>query len=82
MLMGHPCKSGSWSRVVLGTPDGLEIKYSLMLRFLATNNVAKYEALIVGLKLARECSVRVLIVHSDSEFMVYQILGVFGASNP
>ncbi|GMH21682.1 hypothetical protein Nepgr_023524 [Nepenthes gracilis] len=44
--------------VVLRTPDGFEVKYSLKLDFSATNNVAEYEALLAGLRLAKECSAK------------------------
>jgi ribonuclease HI len=35
--------------VLLLTPDGEQFKYVVHLDFKATNNMAKYEALIVGL---------------------------------
>ncbi|GMH03832.1 hypothetical protein Nepgr_005671 [Nepenthes gracilis] len=68
--------------IVLRTPEGVEIVYSVTLAFPATNNVAEYEALLAGLRLARECSARSLVVRSDSELVVNQVKGNFEASNP
>jgi ribonuclease HI len=48
----------------------------------ATNNVAEYQALIVCLKNAPKTSCSRLIVHSDSELMVRQILGAYKVKDP
>ncbi|GMH09600.1 hypothetical protein Nepgr_011441 [Nepenthes gracilis] len=79
---GSSTDSGNGAGVVLTTPDGHEIKYSLKLDFPATNNVAEYEALLAGLRLAKECSAKRLAVHSDSELIVNQVNGGFEANNP
>ncbi|GMG98304.1 hypothetical protein Nepgr_000144 [Nepenthes gracilis] len=70
--------SGSGAGVILTTPDGFEIKYSLKLDFQATNNVAEYETLPAGLRLAKECSVKRLAVYSDSELVINQLMGLRG----
>ncbi|GMH26978.1 hypothetical protein Nepgr_028821 [Nepenthes gracilis] len=46
---GSSTDTGSGTGVVLTNPDGFEVKYSLGLKFLATNNIAEYEALLAGL---------------------------------
>ncbi|XP_074336469.1 uncharacterized protein LOC141673614 [Apium graveolens] len=51
-------------------------------KFYATNNDAEYEALINGLKLAREVGTVNLIVWSDSELVVNQVNGGFQAWGP
>ncbi|GMH23142.1 hypothetical protein Nepgr_024985 [Nepenthes gracilis] len=79
---GLSTDSGSGARVVLTTPDGSEVKYSLKLDFSATNNVAEYETLLAGLRLAKQCSAKRLVVYSDSELIVNQINGGFEANNP
>ncbi|GMH26334.1 hypothetical protein Nepgr_028177 [Nepenthes gracilis] len=79
---GSSTQTGSGAGIVLRTPEGVEIVYSVTLAFPATNNVAEYEALLAGLRLARECSVRLLVVRSDSELVVNQVKGNFEASNP
>jgi len=45
--------------------------------FLATNNDAEYEAVIVGSEITAEIRVRSLCLHSDSQLIVNQILGEF-----
>ena len=46
------------------------IKQSLKFEFKASNNQAEYEALIVGLQLAREMGANDLIVKSDSQLLI------------
>ncbi|GMH31593.1 hypothetical protein Nepgr_033437 [Nepenthes gracilis] len=48
---------------------------------MTTNNVAEYEALLAGLRLAKECSAEELIVYSDSELVVNQVRGSFNINN-
>ncbi len=43
----------------------------------ATNNIAEYEALLACLKKVRSMNCTRLIVHSDSELMVRQLLGIY-----
>ena len=52
--------------LILINLEGFIAKYALHFEFLATNNVAKYEALIIGLKIAKELEVDRLQVYSDS----------------
>lgn len=40
------------AKVILVSLEGIEISYALRFEFKTTNNQAKYEAFIVGLKLA------------------------------
>ena len=46
----------SGARVVLISPDGSRLRYTIRLHFLASNNIAEYEALINGLRIAIELS--------------------------
>lgn len=48
----------------------------------ATNNVAEYQALIACLKNAAKTKCSRLVVHSDSELMVRQILGEYKVKDP
>lgn len=45
--------------------------------FKVTNNVVEYEALFVGLRLAKKMQVRKLIINSDSQMVVSQVNGTF-----
>ena len=48
-------------------------------RFNASNNEAEYEALLAGLRLARDVRARSVEVNNDSQLVVYQILGEYQA---
>ena len=52
---------------------------ALRFGFKASNNEAKYEALIVGLKLAKEMKVESLEIFSDSQLVVCQITDEYQA---
>ena len=52
---------------------------SLRLGFKASNNKVEYEALIVGLQVARNLRVEEVEVFSDSRLVVNQVEGSFGA---
>lgn len=47
-------KYGSEAGVILEGPTGVARAYSLRFRFKATCNQAKYEALLAGMRLAKE----------------------------
>ena len=53
--------------------------YVLKFEFKASNNEAKYEALIVGLKLSKEMKVESLEIFSDSQLVVCQITDEYQA---
>ncbi|KAL5560487.1 hypothetical protein UlMin_036698 [Ulmus minor] len=46
---------------------------ALRFRFKATNNQAEYEALLAGLRLAKEVSARHLLIYRDSQLIVNQV---------
>ena len=52
---------------------------ALRFSFKASNNEAKYEVLIVGLKLAREMRVESLNIYSDSQLFVCQVTNEYQA---
>jgi hypothetical protein len=54
------------ARVILIYPSGDQVKYMVHLEFKATNNMAEYEALIVGLSASLSLGIRQLLVKGDS----------------
>ena len=76
---GNPGPAGA--AYVLEDPSG-EVSSSAA-RFLGetTNNVAEYEALILGLRAAAEGGVRRLRVFADSELVVRQVCGHYKVRN-
>ena len=64
---------GSGARLILTSPEGIDIDYALRFGFQASNNEAEYEAVIAGLNLAHSMEVDQLEVCSDSQLVVRQI---------
>ncbi|NLX60622.1 MAG: ribonuclease HI family protein [Phycisphaerae bacterium] len=48
----------------------------------ATNNVAEYEGVLLGMDLARRLGVRQIEIRSDSELLVRQLMGQYRVKNP
>ena len=65
--------SGAGAGLILTSPEGIIVEYTLHFEFPATNNGAEYEALIARLRIARELGVDRLQVHSDSQLVVGQV---------
>ena len=55
---GSKAKSGLGAGVVLTSPKRDQLMYVLQIHFRASNNVAEYEALVHGLKVAKEVGIR------------------------
>ena len=63
-------ENGSRVGMTLISPKGHKIHCMLRFGFQASNNDAEYEALIMGLNLAKELRVRNLNVYNDSQLVV------------
>ena len=57
---------GSRAGLILISPEGHRMHCTLRFGFKGSNNEAEYEALITGLKLAKEMKVESLEIFSDS----------------
>ncbi|XP_072067004.1 uncharacterized protein [Arachis hypogaea] len=79
---GSSNKVGSGAGMILVNQEGTQIEVSLKFEFLASNNQAKYEALIAGLKLAEEIGATKVVVFSDSQVVTSQINREYQAKNP
>jgi ribonuclease HI len=60
---------GAGAGVVLIVPKGDILKYAIQLNFLATNNIAEYDGLVTGLRLAKELSIQWLLIRGDSQLV-------------
>jgi ribonuclease HI len=56
------------------TTETLDLRYVLGLHFLASNNVAEYEALVNGLRITIELGVRRLDARGDSQLVIDQVM--------
>ena len=52
--------------VVLQSLEGDTIECAIRLKFLMTNNEAEYEAILIGLDLAKVAGASSVVLHSDS----------------
>jgi len=62
-------------RAVLTSPDGNHFAATARLDFRCTNNVAEYEACVLGIQMAIERRVEILKVYGDSALVIYQLKG-------
>nr|GEU82349.1 reverse transcriptase domain-containing protein [Tanacetum cinerariifolium] len=67
------CTDSSGAGLILTNPRGMEFTYALRFRFDATNNKAKYEALIAGLRIAEQMGVKNLQANVDSRLVANQV---------
>ncbi|XP_042482763.1 uncharacterized protein LOC122063145, partial [Macadamia integrifolia] len=64
---------GCGAGVLLITPEGLNIPMAYRLDFECTNNMAEYEACLMGLKAAISIGVKRLEVYGDSSIVICQV---------
>ncbi|XP_021811720.1 uncharacterized protein LOC110754904 [Prunus avium] len=78
---GSSNRQGSEAGLVLKAPDQTTIEYAIRFQFRTSNNEAEYEALLAGLRLAKEMGAQQLRICSDSQLVVNQILTEFEAKD-
>ncbi|GKF90525.1 reverse transcriptase domain-containing protein [Tanacetum coccineum] len=71
--------NSSGAGLILVSPEGKEYTYALRFEFKTTNNEAEYEALLAGLRIAKEMKVQELTVFVDSRLVANQVNGLFAA---
>ncbi|GJW36074.1 reverse transcriptase domain-containing protein [Tanacetum coccineum] len=70
---GSSCADGSGAGLILTNPEGAEFTYAIRFMFEATNNEVEYEALITGLRIAEQMSVKNLQANVDSRLVANQV---------
>ena len=58
---------------MLMAPSGLRTKYTTRLEFKATNNIAEYEGLTLGLNKAKALGAKTILAKTDSWVMTGQV---------
>ncbi|KAL5571186.1 hypothetical protein UlMin_020783 [Ulmus minor] len=76
---GSSTETSSRAGIILVSPDGVKLSCAVLFKFKATNNQAEYEALLSGLRLAKEVSAQHLTIYSDSQLVVSQVNSEFQA---
>ena len=71
---GSLMKTGAGAGLLLISPLRKHLRYVLRLHFSASNNVAEYEALVNGLRIAIELGVRRLDARGDSQLVIDQVM--------
>jgi ribonuclease HI len=71
---GSLMKTGACAGLLFISPLGKHVRYVLRLHFPASNNVAEYEALVNGLRIAVELGVRRLDARGDSQLVIDQVM--------
>lgn len=66
---------------VVSSPDGQSVAERAQVLGKATNNVAEYRALLLGLELVRELGADEVEVIGDSELIAKQVLGQYKVKN-
>lgn len=78
---GSCANSGLGAGVVLLSPTGNIFPFSFKLDFKNTNNIAEYEALLLGLSEAKCKGIKLLKVKGDAELIVRQVRNVYTVKN-
>jgi ribonuclease HI len=71
---GSLIKTGAGAGLLFVSPLGKHLRYVIRLHFPASNNVAEYEALVNGLRIAVELGVRRLDARGDSQLVIDQVM--------
>jgi ribonuclease HI len=71
---GSVMKEGAGVGLVFISPLGVRMAYLVRLHFAASNNTAKYEALINGLRITVELGIKRLEIRGDSKLVVDQVM--------
>ncbi|GKV20462.1 hypothetical protein SLEP1_g30585 [Rubroshorea leprosula] len=79
---GASGSKGAGAGVFLIGPDRHQSEHALKVNFDATNNMAEYGALLLGLQLALELKVMAIEVYSDSHLVVNQVNSICKVVDP
>ena len=64
---GAYSKTGKGAGIVIISPSNKVYNFAFMLEFEASNNVAEYEALLLGLETAKDTGIKMLNIKGDSD---------------
>ena len=74
---GSSNKRNAEAGIVIEGPSGFTVEHSLQFKFKASNNQEEYEALIVGLRLAKDLGATRLKCNTDSKLVVGHVQGEY-----
>ena len=73
---------GPGAGIVLTSPNGDKFWYVLQISFNCTNNAAEYEALLHGLRIAKEMNITRIRCLGDSDLVSQQVTGTWDSKDP
>jgi ribonuclease HI len=81
------CHAGAGAAAIITSPTGVKYRYAARLSFAlesdrCTNNIAEYEAVILGLRKLRALGVTTCIVRTDSKVVASQVEKEYSAKDP
>jgi hypothetical protein len=84
---GAWCHVGAGAAAIITSPTGVKHRYTARLSFAlesdrCTNNIAEYEAVILGLRKLKALGVTTCIVKTDSKVIVDQVEKEYSAKDP
>jgi ribonuclease HI len=84
---GAWCHAGAGVATIITSPAGVKYRYVACLSFAlesdrCTNNIAKYEAIILGLRRLRALGITTCIIRTDSKVVTSQIEKEYSAKEP
>jgi ribonuclease HI len=71
---GSVMKTGVGAGLLFISPLGEHMRYAVRLHFPMSNNMAEYEALLCGLRIAIEAGIKRLDVRGDSQLVIDQVM--------
>ncbi|KAL0342520.1 UNVERIFIED_CONTAM: hypothetical protein Scaly_1914600 [Sesamum calycinum] len=72
---------GSGVAIVITSPQGEDMEFGIKFGFKASNNEAKYEILVLGMRMAQDVGALHLLAYSDSLLIVKQVKRTYEARN-
>jgi len=79
---GSLMKTGVGAGLLFISPLGVDMRYIITIHFATSNNVAEYEALVNGVKIAIELGVRRHDVRGDSQLVIDQVMKASNCHDP
>ena len=74
---GESAQNSAGVGVVLSFPSKENIHLSYKLDFKTTNNVAEYESLLLGVKVAKEMGIMCMKIFGNADLIIHQVNNTF-----
>jgi hypothetical protein len=65
--------AGAGAAAIITSPSGIKMKYVARLEFQCINNIAEYEAILLGLHKAKAMGIQRLVIKTDSQIVAGHI---------